>query len=644
MKSVGLIWDLPAAPPAWEGQIFHWRSTEVPAGGVSIPRYLELHADRLRQVYLSFVHALGALPVAGRPVRQHLQDAAGNNFWWMGLLAEKSPFKTPEIYQALRLLALEDCLREAPPAALELRSADRNLADAVRALCARHQIAFSHALPAAQQSRQPLRAALRQRLPECLQGLLAAGAHVVRRWPLRRMRPLRWNAGEDALLVCSYFAHLDGKAAQAGTFYSRQWGPLPGLLAHGGLRLNWLQNFWPSDAAPDARAGVGLATRFNRAAAGMGQHGFVDSYLGGYVLLRALGSWCFLLSRAWVLRGMAPRLQAQHLQAFLWPVLRAAWASSLVGRAGFANCLSVHLFDAALRDIPRQPRGLYLFENQAWEKAFLTAWRRHGHGHITGVVHATVPFWHLYYAEDPRSLQEAGPDRLPMPDLVAVNGEGARDALLAQGYVAGQLVEVEALRYLGLARTEAATDADGGTQKTRVLIVGDMEPDGLRDLLLAVRQAKELLPAAYRFTFKPHPAYQADPAKVAGVDIPVVGGDLSELLQRCDCVIAGNSTSACIDAFLAGKPVIIAHSGQYLNMSPLRGQPGTVFFESAQQLVAALGAGNGHKRHMHGEYAYFYLDGGLTRWRKLLGLSKAAAAMGATNGSGIDEFVSKEGF
>lgn len=644
MKSVGLIWDLPATPPpAWEGQIFHWCSMEAPPGGISIPAYLELHGDRLRQAYLSFVHALGALPVVGVPVRQHLQDGAGNNFWWMGLLAEKSPFKTPEIYQALRLLALEDCLREAPPGAVELRSADRTLARAVRALCAQYQIAFSHVPQADSEPRKPLRTLLRQYLPECLQGLAAVGGHLVRRWPLRHMRPLRWNSGDGAFLLCSYFAHLDATAAKAGAFYSRQWGPLPGLLADSGLRLNWLQNFWPGDVATDARCGVALARRFNGAAEGLGQHGFADSYLGARVLLRVLGSWCFLLSRAWVLRGMASRLHAQHMQAFLWPVLRAAWASSLVGRVGFANCLNVHLFDAALSDIPPQPRGLYLFENQAWEKAFLTAWRRHGHGHITGVVHATVPFWHLYYAEDPRCLQEVGADRRPMPDKVAVHGDGARDALLTQGYGASQLVEVEALRYLGLAQIGAVAAAQEGSkmQETRVLIVGDMEPDGLRDLLQTVRQAKELLPAGYRFVFKPHPAYLVDPVQMADVDIPVVGGNLAELLLRCDCVIAGNSTSACMDAFLAGKPVIIAHSGQYLNLSPLRGQTGAVFFESAQQLVAALGAGNGNKRRAPGGNAYFYLDGDLARWRSLLGLSRVAAATGATNGNGIDEFVSE---
>lgn len=629
MKSVGLIWDLPAAPPSWDGQVFHWRSTEVSQGLISIPAHLELHGDRLRKTYLAFVHELGTLPVAGLPVRRHLQDGAGNNFWWMGLLAEKSPFKTPEIYQALRLLALQDFLRETPPQALVLRSADRILAQAVRVLCAQYQIVFLYEPQVAQERRQPLRIALKKRVPEWLQAPLAVCAYLVRRWPLRQMRPLHWNSGENAFLFCSYFAHLDGNAAKAGQFQSRQWGPLPNVLADSGLQLNWLQNFWPGEAAPDARAGVELARRFNGADPGLGVHGFVDSYVGVRVLLRSLRSWLFLLSRAWVLRGMAVRLQVHHMPAFLWPVLRAAWSSSLVGRVAFANCLNVHLFDAALSDIPQQQRGLYLFENQAWEKAFLAAWRRHGHGHITGVVHATVPFWHLYYAEDPRSFQEAGSDCMPMPDRVAVNGEGARAALLAQGYGASRLSPVEALRYLGLARTKAVPAADeGGARETRVLIVGDMEPDGLRNLLQAVCQAKELLPPSYRFAFKPHPAYLVDPVQMASVDIPVVGGNLPELLLRCDCVIAGNSTSACVDAFLAGKPVIIGHSGQYLNLSPLRGQPGVVFFESSQQLLAVLGASNPYNQRMHGGEEYFYLDGDLKRWRNLLGLSVAAATGG----------------
>lgn len=639
MNPPGLIWDLPGNGPQFEGQVLLWHSSVEAGGSVSIPAYLETHAPRIRERYLAFVHDLGALEVAGQPVSQHLQDTQGNNFWWMGLIAEKSPFKTPEIYQALRLLALEDLLASAPPPSLELHSSDATLAAAVQALCARLRIGFScqmQPLPSA-----GLLARLRQagRWPAWLHAALATLVHAARRWPLRRMRPLHWHLGPESVLFCSYFAHLDLAGAKQGRFESRQWGPLPARLGQSGLRLNWLQNYWPGEAAPDAGAALALARRFNLAAE-QGLHGFVDSYLGPRVLGRAWRSWFFLCHRAWLLRCLPSRLQGSGLPAYLWPVLQPAWRSSLAGRVGIANCISVHLFDAALRDLPRQSRGYYLFENQGWEKAFLTAWRRHGHGRITGVVHATVPFWHLYYAEDRRSLQ---PGRQPQPDAIAVNGEAARKALLAQGYSASQLWPVEALRYLGLAQVRAgATEARLRMPgQTRVLVVGDMERDALRALLLAVKQAREMLPAGYSFAFKPHPAYVLDPRQAIGLDIEVVGGALAALLPNYDCVIAANSTSACVDAFLGGKPVIIGSSGQYLNLSPLRGEPGVSFFESPQQLVASLLACGKCQARAGTHDDYFYLDDELRRWRELLGLAQAASA-DATNGDGSDGAVSEQ--
>jgi surface carbohydrate biosynthesis protein (TIGR04326 family) len=645
VNPVGLIWDLPDEAPPWKGQIFLWRSTVATQGAVSIPHYLESHSDKVRQTYLAFVHDLGKLRVGGISVREHLQDGAGNNFWWMGLLAEKSPFKTPEIYQALRLLALQDYLSNTPLSSLVLRGRDPMLAEALRLMCAQTQIAFSFEPSNAESERQSQRLAFWARMPGWLQAPLLALGPRVRRLPLRQMRPLPWNSGDNAVLICSFFAHLDRSAAIAGQFHSRQWGPLPSMMTTNGLRLNWLQNFWPDESAPHARSGVKLARRFNIEEAGRSLHGFVESYMGLRVLMLALRSWLFLCSRAWRLRGMPEHLHANLMLTFLWPVLQPAWSSSLTGRVGMANCINAHLFDAALGDIPKQKRGLYLFENQAWEKAFLAAWRRHGHGHITGVAHATVPYWHLYYAEDPRSLQGPPQECMPLPDLVAVNGEAARTALLTQGYSSNKLVTVEALRYLGLVRVGSGQtgDKEYGSHEIRVLIVGDMALDSLRDLLLTTRRAKELLPQYYSFAFKPHPAYVVDPLQFASLDVPVVTGNLFDLLRGFDCVIAGNSTSASVDAFLAGKPVIIGSSGQYLNLSPLRGQPGVAYFESPAQLVESLLAVRQHREPVTGLGKYFYLDENLPRWRRLLNLSQDVGKTGVINMDGMDENAFKHG-
>ncbi len=643
MSLAGLVWDLPGKCPQFEGQVLLWRSSEESAGAVSIPAYLESHAARIRQQYLAFVHELGELQVSGRTVSQHLQDEAGNNFWWMGLIAEKSPLKTPEIYQALRLLALEDYMRSASQHTLHLHSDDATLACAVRALCDRLRIPFSCSLQTPPDTGLLERFRQTQNWPASLQAPLEAMLHLRRRWALRRIRPLRWHSGLDAVFFCSYFAHLDLAAANQGRFDSRQWGPLPELLVQSGLSLNWLHNYWPGEAAADAPAAVRRAGRFNAVAGAQGLHGFVDAYLSLRVLVLAMRSWWFLRRQAKTLRCLPSCLLASGQAAYLWPVLQSAWTSSLSGRVSVANCLSVHLFDAAMRDLPRQSRGYYLFENQAWEKAFLTAWRRHGHGSITGVVHSTVPFWHLYYAEDPRSLL---PGAQPQPDAIAVNGDVARQALLAQGYSANRLVKAEALRYLSLAQRPERDAGYGGRLAAglRVLVVGGMESDPLREVLGAVKLAVGLLPEGYQFDFKPHPAYLLDPKQAVGLDVPVVGGTLTALLASYDCVVAGNSTSACVDAYLAGKPVIIAYGGTYLNLSPLRGQSGVAFFESPQQLVTALLASGNSQGRAGERKEYFYLDNELTRWRELLRLPQTAGAANATNGDGSDGAKSEHSF
>jgi surface carbohydrate biosynthesis protein (TIGR04326 family) len=619
----------------------HWRSSAEEEAAISVPSYLEQHAYRIRNRYVAFIHDLGEMPLGNCTVSQYLEDGQGNNFWWMGLIAEKSPFKSPEIYQALRLIALEDLLNEKSVKSLVLHTDNGVLVKAIRALCHKMRIAFTFHLISATGSRGICALSKVQDLPQLLQMPMALLSHLGRRWPLRNNKPLNWHRADNAVLFCSYFAHLDLASANNGEFYSRQWGKLPKLLTQNSLRLNWLQNYWPGDAAVDANAAVALARKFNAASEAQGVHGFVDAYLSAKVVFRALRSWLFVCGRAWRLRNLYVKLQSSQLPVYLWPVLRSAWNSSTFGRVSIANCLAIHLFDAALRDIPRQKHGYYLFENQAWEKAFLNAWRKHGHGHITGVVHATVPFWHLYYVEDPRTLKTG---LLPMPDFIAVNGEVARKALLSQGHSADKLVSVEALRYLELAQGITATVRSENRllNGLRVLIVGDMEVHSLHDLLCVVKQASQVLPKDFLFTFKPHPAYMLDPKSALGLDIPVVSGDLALLLDAYDCVIAGNSTSASVDALLAGKQVMIASVGKYLNLSPLRGWDGVSFFETSPQLVSLLLNSVSEREQVRVQDEYFYLNRKLPRWRRLFGLHRVNDGANTANKESDDDVISEK--
>lgn len=538
-----ILWDLEAEAPIGALQ---WRN----AAPGSVPAHLEANADRLRAKYLVFIRDFG------ERVSGALTDD-GFNFWWTTRLAEKSPFKSPAIYSCLRLLALEEILLDRRPESLELASGDADLSEAVEALCENLGISFEH-LPAG--SPRP-----RLCLPHELGGFLSFVRWIVTRAPLADTSHAPWAGGDDAVFICSFFLH--------GASY---WGPLPEALRDARRPVNWLQH-WLSGYGYDAGASNPDA------------HAFLESYLSIGVVLRAFERWLRLWGACSRVGALAFRPKGSA--ADLGPLLRDDWALSLGGRVGALNCLWVELFDAALADIPKQKTGIYLWENQSWEPALLRAWRKHGHGELTGYAHATVPYWHLYYFDAPGSKR-------PVPDRLAINGPAAARTFAAAGAPAVPLVEVEALRYLPLAKTKRKAGA------SKVLVLGDAIPEST-DRLLAN------LPEGFEYAFKPHPLYKLESPRCETVD-----GPLDRLLPDYRAAVTGNSTSAAVDALEAGLPVFVEYHGRELNLSPLRGESGARFFGNAAELTEGLRAA------VPAEGGFFHLDSALPRWRKLLQLGK----------------------
>jgi surface carbohydrate biosynthesis protein (TIGR04326 family) len=615
-----VVWDQAESPPAGGGAVLCWRSYAHGGSVSSVPRYLEGHADRIRSKYLAFIHDLGESLVAGRRVIDHLNFGDGFSFWWMTTIAEKSPLKSPRIYDCLRMFALEEMLAEKHPSDLTLVSSDRSLAEAMQAMCRNLNTRFKWEHQGARQKWSLRRVYVA--LPYALKAVLSL-RHVMVRWPLRKSIGPRWFAGRAAIFFCSYFIHLDPTLCTRGQFHSRQWESLPRLLHDSGRRTNWLQIFLFSAAVPDVGTGLSWVRRFNADAPSQGCHAFVDGYLTVRLLLRALTSWVRLCSASRRLRHIPSAFRPQGSAVWLWPLLRDDWRRSLTGQIGIGNCLAVEQFDAALDGVPHQEIGLYLCENQAWEKALLRAWRKHGHGRIIGVQHATAPFWHLYYFDDPRSLTARGECALPLPDQLAVNGAVAWTAFIEAGYPEGRLVQVEALRYLNLAAlaTKAAPPA-GAPLALKVLVLGDLIPTSMHHLLRMLVDAMMLLPRQCQITFKPHPGYAVDLANYRSLAAGETAEPLAQILPEYDVAVSANSTSAAVDAYVAGLPVIVSLDGDDLNLSPLRGQAGACFVSSPEDLAAALQAiGSMEAAPDADRKGFFWLDAEMPRWQRLLAMA-----------------------
>jgi surface carbohydrate biosynthesis protein (TIGR04326 family) len=623
-----IVWDEQDDPPEAVEHVLAWRTYAHRNRVTSVPRYLEEHADRLRSKYLAFIHDLSQARIRGKRVVDHLDRGDGFSFWWMTQLAEKSYLKSSRLSCCLRLLALEEILLARQPSALTLVSSDQDLAHAMRRLCHNLQLRFVW-----QRERQPpqkwsLRRLYRA-LPWRVQGLISLARHLVARWPLRRIGQTPWFSGDRAVFLCSYFINLDPGSGAEGRFYSEYWAALPKYLHDSGRRTNWIHHFRLSPMVPDARTGARWLRLFNRDASNQGYHAFIDTYLTLGIVVRVLRDWCWLNALAWRLRSIHEAFRPQESAVWLWPILRGDWWDSLVGPLAISNCLWVALFDAALGDMPRQSLGLYLCENQGWERALLRAWRKHGHGQIVGVLHATVAFWHLYNFDDPRSLSAEQTCRMPLPDRLAVNGGMAVKAFSAVDYPLARLVEVEALRYLSLSgitpkresrseKPDATTPPKPEPSRVNVLILGDMIPAAMHTFLRLLEDTVKLLPPVYRFTFKPHPGLSVDLTRYPGLRAGETRETLDRILDEYDVAVSANSTSAAVDAYQVGVPVIVMLDGDDLNLSPLRGQPGVRFVSTRAEFVDALQtAGNEPAPGVKHE-ELFFLDPALTRWKRLL--------------------------
>jgi surface carbohydrate biosynthesis protein (TIGR04326 family) len=420
-----------------------------------------------------------------------------------------------------------------------------------------------------------------------------------------------------------YLIHLDKKALITGRFASNYWTDLVGILDRTGSKVNWLHHYVQHEAVASTRQAQDLIARFNENGMGQQFHSCLDGALSISVLLAVLRDYVRIA--CWSLRLSTIRHHCRPAGSTLdlWSMFKQDWLNSMRGSTAIWNSLCLNLFERSIRRLPRQKIGVYLQENQGWERAFIHSWRAAGHGQLIGIPHTAVRYWDLRYFYDTRSYVRTDKNDLPMPDQVALNGPVSLKAYRDGGYPENQMMEVEALRYLYLADlTPLRTDtAVSQTAPLRVLVLGDYDPTVTHRQMQWLSDAAPLLPPDTRFTVKPHPACHMQSSDYPSLHLHMTSAPLLELLDDCDVAYTGNITAAALDSHVAGVPVVSVLDGDAFNMSPLRGIEGVVYITDPTELAEALQSSRNHDRVA--TEPYFCLDKGLPRWRRLLSLNLA---------------------
>lgn len=629
-----LIWDLDIQPPTGDWMVVFWKKhgNDLEQNQISIPSLVEERADELKKRLLGWIYDLGHTVIQKKRLIDHLELREGFSCWWMTLLVEGNQYKTSRHYDMVKLFVLGDLVNELSVSQIILATYDRNLVVTVKRFCRSTDISFK-------KQRQPFRqientAQLKKRLfnaaPYWIQAFTYLIRYVYEHYPRHKIQDHMTVSEKVETTFVDYLVHLDRPAAEKGQFVSNFWTILPKVFSENGRGTYWIHHCCKHEFLPTIQKAHQLINKFNDDKSDSVCHSSLDSMLDLKLVGVIIRDYLRLMFKSIYLASVRSYFRSANDKWDLWPLLKHDWLRSVRGLTAMENCVVFALFEKKMSSLPRQKQGIYLQENQPWEMAFIFTWRASGHGQLIGVPHTTVAFWDLIYFFDPRYYVQHAMHKLPMPDRVAVNGPRAMRIYLDGQYPAQQLVEVEALRYLYLDNKKKNRCSDKNRSVIRLLICCDYNPVVTKQMLDLLVFAANELPEGMQYTLKLHPASHMNMNDYSAFELS--NEKLEVLLQQSDIVYASNITSAAVEAFAIGLPVIQALNNATFNISPLRGLFGVTYVSTSSELAKALhDYQRGESKQelaKHGgtmtglPNSYFHLDVELPRWQTLLDINK----------------------
>jgi surface carbohydrate biosynthesis protein (TIGR04326 family) len=592
VPTILLLDDNNKIPYKCSGTAYHWNGLLKEEGAISIPDYIELNSDRIREKYIQFIYELGQKQIYSGRLSDSLITYKGYNLWWMSTIVEKNLVKSPSISDCLKLFALEEIIITENASHIIFFSSNKKLTKAIGQLCHKLGIVFENRIVLDAKNKKVTNA--KNFIPFYLKGVLYIIRAIFQFWPLRKSRKHHWQEGNCQVFMFSQFINFELDASSEHYLYSNYWKMLPKFLHDRGLQMNVMNNFHFSNLVPNAQTGVSILNEMNRRSNAHSQvHRFLYSYVSLKTLVFVLFRFSVINLLSFRLKGVKKITTARDSDINFWVLMEKDWRDSFEGTVLAENLLFIHLIDKVAKTMPAFKLGLYLQENNGWERALIHAWKKYQSSPIIGVPHTTIRYWDLRYIEDKRLFQSKG-EMLPRPNFVAINGPVAKSILLSSGYKENELVEVEALRYMDI-EIPANKNKDLTTNQKclNVLLCGDIDIHSTQAMLTCVKEAVNLISEKninidFAFTYKSHPVTQVNIELVSIPFLIETKEDLVDILSSFQVIIATDSTSAAVEAYLTGLQVIVYTYPRRLNFSPLKGIKGISFVNTPAQLKACL--------------------------------------------------------
>lgn len=428
-----------------------------------LSEFIEENSVDIKNKYLDVITSLDNKKFGDKNLKEHFSFKDDYNLWEMSSIIEKSTIKNNNILNVLKYFALKTILNDQTTKTLILYNFDKNFYNIFKPIKA---IKFY--------KKQKNLFSLNYNFFKKT-NLFIFFSYLI--FLLRNFFKLNFKKKilkENSIFFLSYYAHLNSKE-----YHYDSWGKLYSKLKEN----NNFLHFFVSSRKKN------FFLNYNK------NSFFVNDYFKFSFVLKIISNYLFYKKKFSEIRRYlfedCDDLELNHVCI----ILKNDFEESLGGKILLENLTWIFLFENLFKSIPYQRKGVYIYENQPWERAFIKSWKKYKHGKLYGFVTASVHFWLLNYFD-------TNPDLISRPDNVLCSSKHTKLFLKENNFKNDQIFIVEGYKYNKIYKKKIINN-----KKETLVFFGDYFRPINNNLLTIISNVSKIKEVQSRFEiyYKPHP-------------------------------------------------------------------------------------------------------------------------------------------
>lgn len=592
---------------------------------LSIINFIEENSDHIKKIYLDWIDSIGNKQICGKPISEILDVRGKYKAWWHSNFIEKSNYEnSPQISDALKLIAVQEWIKDYKIKEIIFYSNNKKLAKCLNKFSFNKKFIFKWKKTKNKNKIKISKSFIKKLLPYEIRAFYFFARKIIYSFKVKKSSLEDCKKTNSKVLFIDYFSNIEKLSFFKGKFKSLYWGELVDKLSAENINSQWLHLTvdlgHKKNKFSNPEQILKKLKLFNQSSKGMQNHYLLVSFFDFWFFLETLCDWFFLRKNGMELNLKKNIVLSKDLD--LWPLFEDEWQDSIRGVSAISNCYNFNLFDRAFKKYNQKTKLIYLFEGQSWEYIMIQAWRKNQNGEIIGYSHASICYWDLRKFFSSNTLKNP---LFPFPDKVALNGNLAKSLFSFNAIESKNIIELEATRYLYINKYKRNRDismkrkSGFNLHKKVLLILFDYNEKFIKNQLEIISEISNYLERYYLVKLKPHPAKIDFLKGLNNSNYEIIEDSILSVISDVDFVFTSNTTSAALECFCLGKPVICLCDNNELNLSPLRDVQGTLFVYNSAQLEQVL------RQFWSKEDGYqeinndiFYLNNNFSRWMDLL--------------------------